>query len=131
MSIATSVAEAESWMPVGPWRCGCGCGCGCGYRGGPWWAAAGRYGTAATVTSQRGKGPAAQRTDDQIKAVIEAALTDDPWLDASGVQVSVQQSIVTLAGTVPSREAKRRAEALADRAAGVRDVRNTLAIASL
>lgn len=85
----------------------------------------------AAVASQRGKGPAAQRTDDQIKAVIEAALTDDPWLDASGVQVSVQQGIVTLTGTVPSREAKRRAEALADRVGGVRDVRNTLAIAGL
>lgn len=124
MSTSTPIAEAESWTPGRPFRCGCGCG-------GPWWAATGRYGAAAPVTSQRGKGPAAQHTDDQIKAVIEAALTDDPWLDASGVQVSVQQSIVTLTGTVPSREAKRRAEALADRVAGVRDVRNTLAIADL
>lgn len=120
MSMTAPVAEGESWAPSGPCRCGCG--------GGPWWA--GRSGVAA-VASQRGKGPAAQRTDDQIKAVIEAALTDDPWLDASGVQVSVQQGIVTLTGTVPSREAKRRAEALADRVGGVRDVRNTLAIAGL
>ncbi len=119
MSTATPVAEAESWVPSGPCACGCG---------GPWWAR--RYG-AATVTSQRGKGPAAHRTDDQIKAVIEAALTDDTWLDASGVQVSVQQGIVTLTGTVPSREAKRRAETLADRVSGVRDVRNTLTIAGL
>ncbi len=98
--------------------------CRCGCAGGPWWA------TTATVASQRGKGPA-QRTDEQIKAVIEEVLTDDPWLDASGIQVSVQQGIVTLTGTVPSREAKRRAEALAERVGGVRDARNTLAIAGL
>ncbi len=41
------------------------------------------------------------------------------------------QGIVTLTGTVPSREAKRRAEALAERVGGVRDVHNTLAIAGL
>ncbi len=63
--------------------------------------------------------------------MIEEVLTDDPWLDASGMQVSVQQGIVTLMGTAPSREAKRRAEALAERVGGVRDVRNTLAIAGL
>jgi osmotically-inducible protein OsmY len=72
-----------------------------------------------------------QRTDAQIEAVIEEVLTDDPWLDASGIQVSVQQGIVTLTGTVPSRAAKRRAEALAERVGGVRDVRNALAIPGL
>ena len=123
MSTATPIAEAERWAPVGPCRCGCG--------GGPWWAWRTGWSDTATVASQRGKGPAAQRTDDQIKAVIEAALTDDPWLDASGVQVSVQQGIVTLTGTVSSREGKRRAEALADRVGGVRDVHNTLTIAGV
>jgi osmotically-inducible protein OsmY len=58
-------------------------------------------------------------------------MTDDPWLDASGVQVDVQQGIMTLTGMVPSRAAKRRAEALADRVGGERDVRNTLTIAGL
>jgi osmotically-inducible protein OsmY len=123
MSTSTPVEETESWAPVG--RCLCGCG------GGPWWAWRTGWSGTATVTSQRGKGPAAQRTDDQITAVIEAALTDDPWLDASGVQVSVQQGIVTLTGTVSSREGKRRAEALADRVGGVRDVHNTLTIPGL
>jgi osmotically-inducible protein OsmY len=126
MSTPTPVSEAEGWALVRWYLCGCG--------GGPWRAGRPGWAGAATgVASQRGKGPATQRTDDQIKAVIEAVLTDDPWLDASGVQVSVQQGIVTLTGTVPSREAKRRAEALADRVGGVRDVRdvrNTLAIAA-
>lgn len=111
----------------------CGCGCGCRGVGGPWWAAAavGAVGAVgAPVASQRGKGPA-QRTDTQLKDVIEAVLTDDPWLDASAVQVSVQQGIVTLTGTAPSRAAKRRAEALAERVGDVRDVHNMLAIAGL
>ena len=97
-------------------RCRCGCL--------PWWE------REAAEASYRGKGPA-QRTDDQIKTAIEDLLTDDPWLDASGIQVSVQQGIVTLTGTVPSRAAKRRAEELADAIRGVRDVQNTLVIAGL
>lgn len=95
-------------------RCRCGCL--------PWWEGS------EEEASYRGKGPA-QRTDDQIKTAIEDILTEDPWLDASGMQVSVQQGIVTLAGTVPSRAAKRRAEDLADTIRGVRDVQNTLVIA--
>lgn len=115
MTMPEIIAEAAGWSR-GPCRCGC--------AGGPWWAAA------DVVASQRGRGPA-QRTDEQLKGVIEAVVTDDPWLDASGIQVSVQQGIVTLTGTVSSRGAKRRAEALADQVGGVRDVRNTLAIAGL
>jgi len=75
----------------------------------------------------RGKGPA-RRTDEQIKSEVEEALTNDSWLDASGVGVSVQNGIVTLTGTVDSRESKRRAEDLADQVPGVRDVQNNLRI---
>lgn len=120
MTMPETVVEGAGWI-----RGQCHCGCG----GGPWWAAA-DWAAADVVASQRGKGPA-QRTDEQIKTLIEEILTDDPWLDASGVQASVQQGIATLTGTVPSRAAKRRAEALAERVGGVRDVRNTLAIAGL
>jgi len=103
----------------GSGRCQCGCM--------PWWAAE-ELGAALPQPTQRGKGPAAQRTDDQIKSSVEAVLTDDPWLDASGIQVSVQSGIVTLTGTVVTRADKRRAEDLADRVRGVRDVQNTLQI---
>ena len=78
----------------------------------------------------RGKGPA-KRNDEQIKADIEEALTDDSWLDASGVQVNVQNGVVTLTGVVDSRESKRRAEELADSVLGVRDVQNNLRIEGL
>ncbi len=96
------------------------CQCGCTPR----WA------VEEVEATQRGKGPA-QRTDDQIKTAIEEILTDDPWLDASGIQVSVQQGIAQLTGTVTSRQAKRRAEDLADEVRGVRDVQNTLVITGL
>lgn len=75
----------------------------------------------------RGKGPA-RRTDEQIKAEVERMLTDDSWLDASNIQVSVQGGVVTLTGTVDSRDSKRRAEGLADGVSGVRDVQNNLQI---
>lgn len=78
----------------------------------------------------RGKGPA-KRTDEQIKSGVEEALTADSWLDASGIQVNVQNGIVTLSGTVDSRESKRRAEDFADQVSGVRDVQNNLQIAGL
>ena len=97
-------------------RCGCGCN--------PWWQ------EEAAEASYRGKGPS-QRTDDQIKSAIEDILTEDPWLDASGIQVSVQNGIAQLQGTVVSRQAKRRAEALTDQIWGVRDVQNQLSIAGL
>ena len=80
--------------------------------------------------SYRGTGPA-KPTDDQMKTAIEQILTDDPWLDASGIQVSVQNGIAQLSGTVTSRQAKRRAEELADQIWGVRDVQNQLSIAGL
>lgn len=99
------------------WRGGCRCGCM------PWWA------VEETAGFQRGKGPAAQRTDDAVKLSVEAVLTDDPWLDASGVQVSVQQGVVTLTGQIATRADKRRAEDLTDRVWGVRDVQNHLQIA--
>jgi osmotically-inducible protein OsmY len=100
----------------GPGLCRCGCT--------PWWA------FEEAEATQRGKGPA-QRTDEQIKSAIEEVLTDDPWLDASGIQVSVQQGRAQLSGTVTSRQAKRRAEDLADQVWGVRDVQNNLSITGI
>ncbi len=96
-----------------PGMCPCGCT--------PWWA------IEEEEATYRGRGPA-QPTDEQITSAIEKILTDDPWLDASGIQVSVQQGIAQLGGAVTSRQAKRHAEDLADQVRGVRDVQNTLRI---
>ena len=78
----------------------------------------------------RGKGPR-KRTDEQIHSEVEEALTEDTWLDASEIQVRAEDGVVTLTGMVEDRQAKRRAEDMADKVAGVRDVRNELQIAGL
>ena len=69
-----------------------------------------------------------EETDEQIKAEVEQVLTDDSWLDASNIQVSVQGGVVTLTGTVDSRDSKRLAEDLVDEVSGVKDVQNNLQI---
>lgn len=56
---------------------------------------------------------AARVSDEDIRADVEEALTEDSRLDASDVQVSGENGIVTLRGRVQSREDRRRAEELA------------------
>ncbi len=55
-------------------------------------------------------------------------LTDDAWLDASNVAISVSGGEVTLSGTVDSREAKHRAERIVEDVSGVNHVQNNLRI---
>jgi osmotically-inducible protein OsmY len=55
-------------------------------------------------------------------------LTDDPYVDATHVEVSVQGGEVTLGGSVDRREDKRRAEDIAERVSGVREVNNRLRV---
>ena len=50
----------------------------------------------------------------------------DELLDASEIEVSVTEGVVTLNGSVSDRSAKRRAEGLADSVSGVRDVQNNI-----
>src|SRR5690554_653432 len=45
----------------------------------------------------RGKGPK-RYADDEIKSAVEDELTEDAWLDASEIEVHVQEGIVTLTG---------------------------------
>jgi osmotically-inducible protein OsmY len=49
-------------------------------------------------------------------------------LDASDIEVSVEQGEVTLRGYVPDRQAKRLAEDIVDFVAGVKDVHNQIRI---
>jgi len=79
--------------------------------------------------SHRGRGPKGyRRSDDRIRDDINDRLTDDAWLDASGISVEVKECEVTLSGAVNSREDKRRAEDLAEAISGVRHVQNNLRI---
>ena len=67
-----------------------------------------------------------KRSDARIEEDVNDALVDDPFIDATNVEVKVQDGEVTLAGIVDDRMAKRRAEDLAVNVRGVRDVHNHL-----
>jgi hypothetical protein len=76
-----------------------------------------------------GRGPKGyQRSDTRIREDVCDRLTDAPFLDASDVEVVVTDGDVTLAGTVPSREQKRRSEDLIEHVTGVREVHNNLRV---
>jgi osmotically-inducible protein OsmY len=79
----------------------------------------------------RGKGPKGYtRSDDRIKEDINDRLSDDVFIDASEIDVTVSQGEVTLTGTVETRSAKRRAEDIAEEVSGVKNVENRLRLAS-
>jgi len=75
----------------------------------------------------RGKGPKNySRSDERIKDDINDRLSDDPFVDATDIEVTVSNGEVTLTGTVDSRSAKRRAEDLAEAVSGVKNVENRI-----
>jgi hypothetical protein len=77
----------------------------------------------------RGRGPASyKRTDERISEEANELLTEDPWLDASGIEIAVSGGEVTLNGTVSEREAKHRAERLIEDMSGVTHVQNNLRV---
>ncbi|WP_293676685.1 BON domain-containing protein [uncultured Phenylobacterium sp.] len=79
--------------------------------------------------AHRGRGPKGyKRSDARIDEEVHERLTDDPWLDASEIGVSVSNGEVTLTGTVESREAKHRAERIVEDLSGVNHVQNNIRV---
>ncbi|HKR86873.1 MAG TPA: BON domain-containing protein [Phenylobacterium sp.] len=77
----------------------------------------------------RGRGPKGyRRPDERISEDVHDRLTDDPWLDATDIEVTVKDGEVTLVGHVDNREAKHRAERLVEDLSGVRHVQNNLRV---
>lgn len=77
----------------------------------------------------RGKGPKDyKRSDDRIREDVCDRLSDDPFIDASDINVRVEGSEVILSGRVDSREAKRRAEDMVESISGVNNVQNQLKV---
>lgn len=70
-----------------------------------------------------------RRPDTRIADDICDRLTRHGWIDATDIEVRVENGEVTLEGTVDSRRAKRLAEDVADSVSGVQDVHNRLRIA--
>jgi osmotically-inducible protein OsmY len=77
----------------------------------------------------RGVGPKGYvRSDERIRELVCDDLMDDPWLDASHIEVAVKDGEVTLSGTVEDRDAKRWAEDVAEHTGGVKHVQNNLRV---
>jgi len=79
----------------------------------------------------KGRGPKNyQRSDERIKEDINDRLSDDWFIDASEIDVTVTNGEVTLTGTVDDRSTKRRAEDIAEAVSGVKHVENRLRVGS-
>lgn len=77
----------------------------------------------------RGKGPKNYtRSEERIKEDVSDGLSEDSFLDASGIEVDVKDGDVTLNGVVDSRYSKHRAEDLAEDVTGVKNVQNNLRV---
>jgi osmotically-inducible protein OsmY len=78
-----------------------------------------------------GRGPKGyQRSEERIREEISDRLTAHGLVDATDVEVRIQNAEVTLVGFVDSRDAKRAAEDCAEDVSGVREVHNHLRIRS-
>jgi len=76
-----------------------------------------------------GRGPKGyRRSDERIRDDVSERLTEHDELDASDIEVKVQDGEVTLTGTVDDKGAKRLAGDLAEQASGVHDVMNQLKV---
>lgn len=79
--------------------------------------------------SHRGRGPKNyKRSDQRILEDVGEMLTRHGEIDASDVELSVNEGVVSLSGTVEHRRIKRLIEDLIDHIAGVTDVQNQLKI---
>jgi osmotically-inducible protein OsmY len=80
-------------------------------------------------TSYAGRGPKGyKRSDERIREDVSEALTRSHEVDATNIEVAVNDGIVTLTGSVDDRHAKRMAEDVAQDVSGVRDVQNQLRV---
>lgn len=79
--------------------------------------------------THRGRGPKGyKRSDERISEEVHQRLTDDPWVDATHIDVEVKDGEVTLSGTVSDREERRRAERCVEDIWGVSHVQNNLRV---
>jgi osmotically-inducible protein OsmY len=77
----------------------------------------------------RGKGPKSyRRSDDRIREEINDRLSESHDIDASDIEVIVENGDVILSGMVESRHAKRLAEDIGESISGVKNIENRLRI---
>ncbi|WP_051955707.1 BON domain-containing protein [Beijerinckia mobilis] len=71
-----------------------------------------------------------RRSDARILEDIGDRLTDDPYVDASDIEIVVQNNEVTLSGIVGNKTQRRRAELIAESVSGVQHLQNNLRLRS-
>jgi BON domain len=87
------------------------------------------YTSAIIVGRFYGRGPKGyRRSDERIREDISEELYRHPDIDASEIEVQVQNGEVTLNGKVEDRHQKRLAEDIVERSSGVTDVHNRLKV---
>ena len=87
------------------------------------------YSSAIIVGRFYGRGPKGyRRSDDRIREDVSEELYRHPEIDASEIEVQVQNGEVTLNGKVEDRHQKRLAEDIVERSSGVTDVHNRLKV---
>ena len=94
---------------------------------------AGNFGGGMSAYGERGRysgrGPKGwQRSDERIREDVSERLADHPHIDASEIEVTVNNGEITLTGTVEDRQAKRLAEDIAESVSGVREVHNQIRV---
>jgi osmotically-inducible protein OsmY len=88
----------------------------------------GSYGSASRGQFA-GKGPKGwRRSDDRVKEDVCEYLERNAMIDASDVDITVAEGIVTLTGTVPDRQMKRMCEDEIENLPGVKDVNNQIRV---
>lgn len=111
-----------------------GSGYGSQYGGGNKFGSMDNYSTSSNDFSRReglhsGKGPKGyKRSDDRIREEVCEALSRSAEVDASDIDVTVKEGMVTLSGTVESRMAKREAEMCVEHLSGIEDVHNEIRV---
>lgn len=68
-------------------------------------------------------------TDELVFRSLQRRLLEDDALSGAAISARVEQGVAFLAGRVPKEPARRRAEEIARRTAGVRDVRSEIRVA--
>lgn len=75
----------------------------------------------------RGRGPRDYtRSDERLREDICERLTDDPYVDASDIDIKVEGGEVTLSGRIDDRWLKYHVEDVVDRCPGVKEIHNQL-----
>lgn len=99
-----------------------------GYLGGTYRSATPTRFETPTRPESPGRGPRTyQRGDDRIRADLCDRLMQG-WMNSEDVDVKVKDGVVTLSGTVRSRDEKRAIEDLAEEVLGVTEVANNIRI---